>query len=172
MHIKKDRSCSLLRLQQGAQGCSNVAFIEEFRTICFTLVATVTTWCHLLHLRHTHKNKPTMIVSFCDRKPHPNVTQRVNSINNLLLPQCKWFPCGSYVLLKRQRINHCIPASLLPQYVSESFTAAWLIHFMNEANDTNTLISSLITSGWRNSTEIPCYSMTVHDICLDLEVTL
>lgn len=96
-HIKKDRSCSLLRLQQGARGCSNVAFIEKFRTICFTPVATGTKWCHLPHLRHTYKNKPIMLVSFCHRKPHPSPMQCLNSINNLLLPQCEWGLCGSYV---------------------------------------------------------------------------
>lgn len=49
----------------------NVAFIEKFRTICFTPVAMGETWCHLLHLCHTYTNKPTVPLCFCDQQPHP-----------------------------------------------------------------------------------------------------
>lgn len=73
----------------------------------------------------------------------------------------EWTLCSSYIreacIFKKAKEKHCTPSSLLPQYVSKSFTAAWLIRFMNEP-DGITVIQ--LTSGWWNNTEITCHSVT------------
>ncbi len=83
--------------------------------------------------------------------------------------QYEWTLCSCYIreacILKKAKEKHCTPSSLLPQYVSKSFTAAWLIRFMNEP-DGITLIHR--TSGWWNNTEITCHSMPVQYWMLSL----
>lgn len=87
--------------------------------------------------------------------------------------QCEWTLCSSYIreacIFKKAKEKHCTPSSLLPQYVSKSFTAAWLIRFMNEPDDI-TLIQ--VTSGWWNNTEITCHSLTVQYWMLRLKKTV
>lgn len=50
-----------------------------------------------------------------------------------------WTPYSTYVRescsLKKAKEKHCTPSSLPPQYVSKSFTGAWLIRFMNEPDN-------------------------------------
>lgn len=93
--------------------CSNLAFIEGSRTICSTVVSMGAHDVSCL----THTNLK------CDIKFH-------------LQEEISGWTSYSYIkahTLKKSSAEYAsIPSSLFPQHVSKPFTAAWLIHFMNE----------------------------------------
>lgn len=110
------------------------------------------------HLFHTSSNRDNMMSSPASRiytkqphcgllwhKPHPSHSQRalfvciMTLICQTVVIRHYWTPYSTYVRescsLKKAKEKHYTPSSLPPQYVSKSFTGAWLIHFMNEPDN-------------------------------------
>lgn len=141
------RARSCFSQAAGGRGCvrirmPSIGFHWGIYHHLFHTVAMGATWCHLLHHAYT-LNTPAVVL--CDTKPHPSRMPRtlfvciMTLICQTLVHRHDWTPYSTYVRescsLKKAKEKHCTPSSLPPQYVSKSFTGAWLIRFMNEPDN-------------------------------------